>query len=257
MTETRTARAERVLERLDLRLGGGGLPVDAGHTLVYAAVGDWLTDGDVVGTLGVEQSTEPAGFPGVVYDVPTFGVTVLVFDAGVLACPDAADPDVAGAAIRATVTKLAGTPVESAAAVDVRTVSLTAGPDGAWEAAVDGGLDEDDAPGETAGEEAGVPGRERGADDAGDVGSDGGEDAVGDEEADATDPPDGGATTGVGVTPPPCAGCGRVPDGWERHCPRCGTDLKPETCAACGSALARWMLYCPACGADATGSGSN
>jgi hypothetical protein len=172
--------------------------------------------------------TDDGTFPGTVYDVPTFGVTVLVFDSGLVACPDAPDEDVSEAAIRATVAKFAGTAMASAPDVDVRTVPLTTGPNGTWDVGI------------------------LGADDRDTGGEDGNTDEVAD--GDTTAGPQDDVATSVGVTPAPCAECGRVPDGWERHCPRCGNDLKPGECASCGEPLARWMLYCPACGTDANGS---
>lgn len=226
MAETRTDRAERALDRLDLQLGTGtdtgglsdvDVDLDVGRHLVYAEIPDWVDTHEVRSALGVEWTTESDDLPGVVYDVPTFGVRVLVFDAGVVACLDATDRDLASAAVVATVTKLAGTPVDPSADVRPRTVSLTERPNVAAD------------PARTGADEG------NGSDDTGTT-------ATGDTDA-----------TTVGVTPAPCSGCGRVPDGWERYCPRCGDDLKPERCAACDAPLAGWMLYCPACGADATG----
>jgi hypothetical protein len=221
MAEARTARAERVLERLDLHLGSDGLSgVDVGRTLVYAELPDWVGTDDVRGAFA--DAVGSTDLAGVVHEVPTFGVTVLVFDAGVVACPDATDRDAAAAAIAATASQLAGTSVE-VADLRLRSVSLTAGPDGEWAPTV-GDTDER---------------------------------RVGD-DSDAHEGPHGEAptvATDVGVTPAPCSGCGRVPDGWEQYCPRCGADLKPETCGNCGASLARWMLYCPGCGADVTDPG--
>jgi hypothetical protein len=246
MTETRAARAERVLDRLGVRLGSDGLPdVDVGRTLAYAAVPDWIdADGGRAGLDG-DRITEPDGFAGVVYDVPAFGVTVLVFDAWVV-CPDAPDREVAVAALTAAVTKLAGAPIEASEPdVEVRTVPLTAGPDGEWD------LTSTDGPETPLAAEADEADPD---DDSGTLeGTD--TDETDADEADTSDErvaADDDVGTGVGVTPPPCSGCGRVPDGWERYCPRCGVDLKPERCGACDEPLARWMLYCPACGADAT-----
>jgi hypothetical protein len=247
MAETRTARAERVLERLDLRLGTDGLSeVAVGRTLVYAELPDWIGTDDVRGALA--DAVESADFPGVVHEVPTFGVTVLVFDAGVVACPDATDRDAAAAALAATASRLADASVE-VSDLRLRAVSLTAGPDGEWTPGRDGidarGTRETDATGEDA-HEGGDDGDEGGNGDAHRGRGDGDDDHRRRGEGSTV-------AAGVGVTPAPCEGCGRVPDGWEQYCPRCGADLKPETCGACGASLARWMLYCPGCGADATG----
>jgi hypothetical protein len=225
MTETRRDRAARVLERLEPAFEGGDLPdLAVERILVYAELPGEVDADDVHASLDAERVIDSGTFPGTVYDVPTFGVTVLVFESGFVACLDAPDRDVSGAAISATVAELAGTPVESAPDTDLRTVPLTAGPDGTWDPTVLGGDDRDTGDDEHTGE------------------------AVDGDTADGR--PDDVAAS-VGVTPAPCADCGRVPDGWERHCPRCGNDLKPGECAACGEPLARWMLYCPACGTDA------
>jgi hypothetical protein len=224
MGETHRDRAERVMDALGVRLGDDGFPdVAVGRRLAYATVPDWIDTSTPGSTLESERTSGLDDARGVVYELPTFGLRVLVFEAGVVVCPDASDRDVAGAALTATVTKLAGTPVDPAA-LGLRTVSLSAGPDGTWSP--------------TAVEDVtGAPLQEAEPDD--------GDDAE-------RDRPDVG--TGVGVTPGPCSTCGRVPDGWEQYCPRCGTDLKPERCASCGASLARWMLYCPSCGVDVTGS---
>ena len=219
--------------------------VDVGRTLAYAAVPDWIDVDDARTGLDDARVTEPGGFAGVVYDVPAFGVTVLVFDAWVV-CPDAPDREVAVAALTAAVTKLAGAPIEASELdVEVRAVPLTVGPDGEWDPTLID-IDGPETPLATGADET---------DPDGDSGTAGDTDT---DETDAADEhgervaADGEAGAGVGVTPAPCSGCGRVPDGWERYCPRCGVDLKPERCGACDGPLARWMLYCPACGADAT-----
>jgi RNA polymerase subunit RPABC4/transcription elongation factor Spt4 len=224
MRETHRDRAERVVEALGVGLGSDGLPdVAVGSRLAYATVPDWIDTSTPGSALGPERTSGLDGARGVVYELPTFGLRVLVFEAGVVVCPDASDRDVAGAALAATVTKLAGTPVDPAA-LGLRTVSLTAGPDGTWSPTavedVTGGLLQGPEP----------------------------DDGI-DAERDRSD-----SGTAVGVTPEPCSACGRVPDGWEEYCPRCGTDLKPERCASCGASLARWMLYCPSCGGDVTES---
>lgn len=222
MAEVRAERAAAVFERLGVRLGPEGLTgVDVGQRVIYGRVPDGVDVDAIRSSLGDEWTTE-IGERGVVYDVPTFGVTVHLFDSGVVACVDSADRDLAAAAITAAVTELAATPVEPSAELDLREVSLTAAPNEEWESAYlerVGRRDAGTADGET------------------------------DTDADADDEP----IPTSGVTPSPCSGCGRVPDGWERYCPRCGTDLKPGVCDGCGEPLASWMLYCPACGGDATG----
>lgn len=228
MTETRRDRAARVLERLEPEFEGGDFPDLAVERLLAYAELPGEVDADGIRTsLDAERVIDGGGFPGTVYDVPTFGVSVLVFESGLVACPDAPDVDVSGAAISATVAELAGTPIESAPEIDLRTVPLTAGPDGTWDPEILGRDDRDAGDGDNA-------------------------DGIADDDTTGGWPDD--AATSVGVTPAPCAECGRVPDGWERHCPRCGNDLKPGECAACGEPLARWMLYCPACGTDANES---
>ena len=226
MTEGPTERAERVLEALGVRLGPEGLAgVDVGQRLVYGVVPDWVDVQEGQTALDEEWTTDLSGGDAVTYDVPTFGVTVHVFESGVVACTDSSDRDIAAAAITATVTELASTPVEPSADLDIQEVSLTAGSGEEWRP-------------ERLGE---VVAREvDGADEGGTVGQTGADD-----DTERRSPP--------GVTPSPCAGCGRVPDGWERYCPRCGTALKPDSCDACDAPLAAWMLYCPACGRDATG----
>jgi hypothetical protein len=230
MTETRAERAERVLKRLGVRLGSEGLVgVDVGRQLVYGVVPEGVEVGEEWAALDDEWTTDLREGDAVAYDVPTFGVTVHVFESGVVACADDADSDLAAAAVTATVTELASTPVEPSTELDIQEVSLTAGPGQEWQPAHLGGLLASEA--------------------------DGTGDGVSKEGTDANTVTDGDpdARSTSGVTPSPCSGCGRVPDGWERYCPRCGTDLKPETCGACGAALAPWMLYCPACGRDVAG----
>jgi hypothetical protein len=227
MGERQTERAERVLERLGVRLGADGLAgVDVGRRVVYSTLPGRIEPAEGRGSLGDEWTTDLSGTDGVAYDVPTFGVTVHVFDAGVVACADASDRDVAAAAITATVTELAATPVEPSTELDLREISLTAPPGQEWE---------------TARLDAVVAGESGGADD--------GESPARDRAPAA----DGDGESTAGVTPSPCAGCGRVPDGWERHCPRCGEDLEPDVCDDCGESLGDWMLYCPGCGAETAG----